>query len=254
MSCGPFPGWLAFNRRVLEEAADPANPLLDRLHFLSITASNRDEFFMVRVGGLHLLAEAGVTKPDDSGLTPAEHLEAISGRVREMVKDQYACYGDLLASELARTGVPIRLNVRGICCLRPGLPECTDTITVTSIVDRFLEHARVFYFHDGGEKRVWISSADWMPRNLNRRIELMVPIEKPSCKRRLIEFLETLLSDTAKARRLGSDGSDERVRPTGRAKPFQSQEQLCQKAQAAVKALEEARPTQLVPHRPPARR
>ena len=70
----------------------------------------------------------------------------------------------------------IRLNVRGICCLRPGLKGVSDTIEVVSIVDRFLEHARIFYFRNGGDEEVYLSSADWMPRNLDRRIELLFPV------------------------------------------------------------------------------
>ena len=84
--------WLSFNERVLDEARDPNQPLLERLKFLAITASNLDEFFMVRVGGLQLLAAEGSTKRDPSGMTPEQQLEAISERTHRMVAEQYACY------------------------------------------------------------------------------------------------------------------------------------------------------------------
>ncbi len=74
-------------------------------------------------------------------------------------------------------GVEIKLNIRGICCLRPGVPNLSKNIAVVSIIDRFLEHSRILYFHHGGDRRVFISSADWMPRNLDRRVELLVPVE-----------------------------------------------------------------------------
>ena len=77
----------------------------------------------------------------------------------------------------SRAGVRIRLNVRGICALRPGVPGVSDNIEVVSIVDRFLEHARVYYFLNGGDEEVYLASADWMTRNLDKRIELMFPVE-----------------------------------------------------------------------------
>src|SRR5688500_13132489 len=83
--------WLEFNQRVLDEARDDSLPLLERLKFLAITCTNLDEFFMVRVGGLHALLDQGLTSPGPSGMTPLEQLEAVGRRVRQMVKDQYAC-------------------------------------------------------------------------------------------------------------------------------------------------------------------
>jgi polyphosphate kinase len=98
--------------------------------------------------------------------------------------------------------------VRGICCLRPGVPALSENIRVISIVDRFLEHARILHFHHGGDELVFLSSADWMPRNLDRRIELLVPIEDPPARTRLIEILETYFDDNVKA------GSGSRIRLT----------------------------------------
>ncbi len=109
-------------------------------------------------------------------------------------------------------GVAIRLCVRGICCLRPGLPGVSENVTVCSIVDRFLEHPRLFHFRHGGDDLVFASSADWMPRNLYRRIEAMFPIESPSLKRRVIdELMEITFADNVKARALRADGTWTRV-------------------------------------------
>jgi len=106
-----------------------------------------------------------------------------------------------------QAGVEIDLIVRGICCLRPGVAGLSERIRVTSVVDRFLEHSRVFAFGAGERCELWISSADWMPRNFIRRIELMCPVEEPALKRYLLEdVLGTALRDNTKARRLSSDG------------------------------------------------
>jgi polyphosphate kinase len=90
----------------------------------------------------------------------------------------------------SRAGVEVKLNVRGICCLKPGDPKHSKNIEVVSVIDRFLEHARVFYFHHGGDAEVYIASADWMTRNLEKRVELMIPIEETALKRRLVRMLE----------------------------------------------------------------
>jgi polyphosphate kinase len=111
----------------------------------------------------------------------------------------------------SQAGVKIRLNVRGICCLRPGVSGVSENIEVRSIVDRFLEHARVFYFRNGGHEEVYLSSADWMKRNLSKRLELLFPVIDPNHRRRLIEALETYFADNVKAWKLLSDGAYERV-------------------------------------------
>lgn len=103
-------------------------------------------------------------------------------------------------------GVKIDLNVRGICSLMPGVKDVSENIRVISIIDRFLEHARIFYFHNGAKPHVLISSADWMPRNLDRRVELLVPVENIECKRKLIEILDVSFSDTQKSWTLESSG------------------------------------------------
>ena len=149
----------------------------------------------------------------------------------------------------SQAGVKVRLNVRGICCLRPGVAGLSENISVVSIVDRYLEHARILYFYHGGDERVFISSADWMPRNLDRRIELLVPVEDPASQKRLIAILETHLQDTVKARQLTADGVYEPVKPRGRRKPFRSQEELYRQACEAVKEEEQLKRTAFETHR-----
>ncbi len=114
----------------------------------------------------------------------------------------------------SQAGVSIDLIVRGICCLRPGVPGTSDNIRVISIVDRFLEHARIFSFENGGKREVYLSSADWMPRNFQRRVEVMFPVEDEGLRDRVVdEILGIALADNVKARRLLPDGSYVRVRP-----------------------------------------
>jgi polyphosphate kinase len=113
----------------------------------------------------------------------------------------------------SQAGVPVDLIVRGICALRPGVPGLSETITVTSIVGRFLEHSRIFYFSNADDEDVYIGSADWMMRNLDRRVELVTPIDDPRLKKHLKEVLDLCLRDNVKARRLLPEGSYERVTP-----------------------------------------
>jgi polyphosphate kinase len=107
----------------------------------------------------------------------------------------------------SQAGVEIDLIVRGICCLRPGVVGLSDKIRVTSVVDRFLEHTRVFAFGAGERAELWISSADWMPRNLDRRIEAAVPIENPKYRAEIRRLLETMLDDNRQAWEMQPDGS-----------------------------------------------
>ena len=114
----------------------------------------------------------------------------------------------------SQAGVKIDMIVRGVCCLRPGIPGVSDNITVRSIVGRFLEHSRIYYFLNGGEEEVYIGSGDLMERNLDRRVEVITPIGDTSIKRHLRDVvLEALLSDTHRAWELKTDGSYLRVRP-----------------------------------------
>ena len=114
----------------------------------------------------------------------------------------------------------IDLIIRGICCLRPGMPGVSDNIRVISIVDKYLEHSRISYFQNGDEPEVFLSSADWMPRNFRRRVEIMFPIEDPQLKRRLVDgILGVVLADNVKARELQPDGTYRRTAPAHRASP-----------------------------------
>jgi polyphosphate kinase len=112
----------------------------------------------------------------------------------------------------SQAGVRVELLVRGICCLRPGIPGVSENITVTSILGRFLEHSRIYYFGNGGKDEIYLGSADLMPRNLNRRVEVLFPIDDPRLIRRLKEqILPTCLNDNVRARRMQSDGTYVRV-------------------------------------------
>ncbi|ACT03096.1 RNA degradosome polyphosphate kinase [Paenibacillus sp. JDR-2] len=123
--------------------------------------------------------------------------------------------------EASQAGVKIELIVRGVCCLRPGVAGRSDNIRVISIVDRFLEHARVMYFYNGGEEEVYLSSADWMTRNLTRRIELMSPVFDENLRKTLINMLQLNLDDNVKARELQANGTY--VHVTNEMMPFRSQ-------------------------------
>ncbi len=114
--------------------------------------------------------------------------------------------------EASRAGVRIQLCVRGTCCLRPGIPGLSDNITVRSVVDRFLEHSRIYYFENAGNPQVFLSSADWMVRNLDRRVEVAAPILDPELKERVVdEVLGLSLADNVKGRAILPNGESERV-------------------------------------------
>jgi polyphosphate kinase len=124
---------------------------------------------------------------------------------------------DVIAAlyEASGAGVPIDLIIRGICCLRPGLPGVSDSIRVISIVGRFLEHSRAFYFLNGGQEEVYIGSADWMPRNLDRRIEAVTPIENPADKQALRDLLLFMWEDNRQAWELRQNGTYAQRHPQG---------------------------------------
>jgi polyphosphate kinase len=109
--------------------------------------------------------------------------------------------------EASQAGVQIDLIIRGMCCLKPGIPGVSENIRVISIVGRYLEHSRIFHFHNNGQEEVFIGSADWMQRNLDRRVEAVTPVEDPACAQELKEILNILLADNRQAWDLQSDGS-----------------------------------------------
>ncbi len=162
----------------------------------------------------------------------------ISGQINSLVDPEVirALY------RASQAGVQIDLVVRGVCCLRAKVPGVSENIRVISIVGRFLEHPRVFYFWNGGDEEVYLSSGDWMPRNLSRRVETMFPVEDPTLKRRLVDnIMEVRLRDNVKARELQPDGRYTRVRPR------RGQPRIDSQALFMARALEEHAPE---PQRP----
>ena len=172
------------------------------------------------------------------GLIARETEHATSGRPARIIAKMNAVVDEDVIEALYRAshaGVQVSLLVRGICCLRPAVPNVSETIEVRAIVDRFLEHGRVFSFENGGKREMFIASADWMPRNFHRRVEVMVPIEDEDIKKRMAEILDIQLADNAKAWRLRSDGSYERVVPAEGAPPLRSQQRFMEFARDKVK-------------------
>ena len=152
--------------------------------------------------------------------------------------------------EASKAGVEINLNVRGICCLKTGDAKHSKHIRVVSIIDRFLEHARIFYFHQGGDPDIFIASADWMGRNLERRVELMIPIEDSRARRRLLRILESFFQDNVQSSRILPDGSSERLKPGSGEKKFRAQEYFFKEARRTAKAREHERAMTFEPHVP----
>jgi polyphosphate kinase len=130
----------------------------------------------------------------------------------------------------ARCGVRVDLLVRGVCCLRPGIPGVSEGITVTSIVGRFLEHSRIYWFRNGGEEEVYLGSADLMPRNLDRRVEVVFPVRDPAVARHLRrDVLDVYLRDNLRARKMKADGSYQRLAPAPGEPPVDSQALLLER-------------------------
>ena len=162
-------------------------------------------------------------------LIERERRRAESGHPAEIVaKMNSLTDGPIIEALYAASaaGVKIRLNIRGICALRPGVEGVSDNIEVVSIVDRFLEHARIYYFRNGGDEEIYLASADWMTRNLDRRVELMFPVENDAHRKTLHAALMAMFKDNVKARRLGADGVYRRVARAKGDAPFRVQEYL----------------------------
>jgi polyphosphate kinase len=156
----------------------------------------------------------------------AEHARA--GRKGRIIAKMNSLVDPRVIEELyaaSQAGVEIDLVIRGICCLRPGVPGLSDRIRAISIVDRYLEHARLLYWENGGEPEYWGASGDWMPRNFDDRVEAAFPILDPALQAQVRMILDIQLADNVKARRILSDGTSEKVRPEGRP-PLRSQERL----------------------------
>lgn len=149
--------------------------------------------------------------------------------------------------EASQAGVQVRLNIRGACCLRPGVKGLSENIRVVSIIDRYLEHARIMYFYHGGDDNVFISSADWMPRNLDRRIELLVPIYDLNARQRLIDILDAYFCDNTNAWDLKPDGTYERIHAKHE-EGFRVQKHLYEQAVAALEKVTKMQKAVFEPH------
>lgn len=160
---------------------------------------------------------------------------------RIVAKMNSLCDPDIIKAlyEAAAEGVKIDLIVRGICCLRTGIDGTNDNITVRSIVGNFLEHARIFYFENAGKAELYMGSADWMPRNLERRVEILFPILNPELKEKVWHVLDVQLRDTMKAQILQPDGTYDKVDRRGK-ELFNAQEEFCKEyIKAAVSQAKE---------------
>jgi polyphosphate kinase len=185
------------------------------------------------------------------GLIEREEQHAKAGRPARIIVKMNALVESSVIDALYRAstaGVTIDLVIRGICCLRPGLPGVSERIRVTSIVDKFLEHSRIFYFENAGAPDVWLASADWMPRNFWRRIETVFPVQDAALKGRIVnDILRLVLADTVKARELQANGTYRRRTPADGEAPVRSQVALQLLAREAARDKKaDTRPT-LVP-------
>ena len=180
------------------------------------------------------------------GLIEREERNALQGRAARIIVKMNALVEPSVIDALYRAsqgGVAIELVVRGICCLRPGLPGVSETIRVTSIVDKYLEHSRIFYFENSGNPEVFLASADWMPRNFWRRIETLFPIEDAALQARIVgDILQPILHDTVKVRELLPDGTYRRRTPGEAEAPLRSQVALQNLAREAARESTDVRP------------
>ena len=166
-------------------------------------------------------------------LIDRERRRAAAGQPAEILAKMNSLIDEDIIAALyaaAQGGVKIKLNVRGICALRPGVPGLSDNIEVISIVDRFLEHSRIYYFLNGGEDQIYLSSADWMSRNLDKRVELMFSVDDAAHKTTVLNALRAMFRDNVKARCLRPDGSYERKTPQAGEPPFRVQQHLQEEA------------------------
>lgn len=169
-------------------------------------------------------------------LIERETRHARAGKPAKIVaKMNSLCDEGIIAAlyEASAAGVSIQLIVRGICCLRVGIPGISENIMVRSIVGNFLEHSRIFYFANDGQEELYMGSADWMPRNLDRRVEIMFPVLEERIKEQVKHILETELADNTKAHVLRADSKYEKVDKRGKVL-VDSQATFCEEAVAAV--------------------
>ncbi len=168
-----------------------------------------------------------------------EMKHAKAGRPAQIIaKMNSLCDAGIIAAlyEASAAGVKIRLIVRGICCLKVGIPGVSENIEVRSIVGNFLEHSRIFYFFNDGAEELYMGSADWMPRNLDKRVEILFPILDESLQKKVKHILDVELSDTLKAHILQADGTYEKVDKRGKAL-ISSQQTFCEEAVSEAEAV-----------------
>lgn len=182
-----------------------------------------------------------------------ETRNALEGKQAHIIaKMNSLCDKDIIAAlyEASAAGVKVDLIIRGICCLKVGIPGVSENITVRSIVGNFLEHSRIFYFYHNGSEEVYMGSADWMPRNLDKRVEILFPVESERLKMEVIHILQIQLEDNVKAHILQPDGSYEKVDRRGKVK-MNSQEYFCEEAiERAVKPEDVVKDRVFIPAEP----
>lgn len=183
-------------------------------------------------------------------------IEAETGRCKEGQKAEIvAKLNALVDTELidalyraSQAGVKIQLNIRGICCLKPGVEGLSESIKVVSIVDRYLEHARIIYFRHGGNNEVFISSADWMPRNLNRRVELLVPVDDAGCRKKLVDTLRAYFKDNSNTWIMEPTGTYRRIQSEDN--PVHVQKLLYDRSCQAMLKIKQSQRTRFETHEP----
>ena len=201
-----------------------------RLKTLTMAPTGLRQRFLRLINRERRRAEAG---------QPAEIMAKMNSLIdSEIIEALYAA---------SREGVIIRLNVRGICALRPGVPERSENIEVVSIVDRYLEHSRVYWFLNGGEEETYLASADWMTRNFDKRIELLFPVERMEHKLRVATALRAMFKDNCKAYLLGSDGIYRRRKAAKNEPPFRVQQVLQDEARRTAALAREGAGVSFVP-------
>ena len=173
-------------------------------------------------------------------LIEMEREHALKGReARIIAKMNSLCDRDIIAALYAASaaGVKVDLIVRGICCLKVGIPGISENITVRSIVGNFLEHSRIFYFYSDGNEEIFMGSADWMPRNLDKRVEIVFPVEDEKLKEEVKHILDIQLADNMKAHVLDADGNYEKIDKRGKVL-LNSQDYFCEEAQERARIPE----------------
>ena len=162
------------------------------------------------------------------------------------------CDKEIIANlyEASAAGVRVELIVRGICCLKTGIPGVSENISVRSIVGNFLEHSRIFYFHNNGQEEIYMGSADWMPRNLDKRVEILFPVENPRLMEEVRHILDIQLADNVKAHVLAADGTYEKIDKRGKVL-LNSQQYFCDEAiSRAAQPEEEVNDRLFIPAEP----